>query len=78
VAKELRVTVVGDTKQYAAALKGAAGATSSFGSTLKGIGKTAALVTGAAGIGGLALTLKVWGSASGRSRRRWPRRRRPC
>jgi hypothetical protein len=59
VAKELRVTVVGDTKQYAAALKGAAGATSSFGSTLKGIGKTAALVTGAAGIGGLALTLKV-------------------
>ena len=55
----MKVAVVGDASSYARALNKASGETASFGSSLAKLGKTAALVAGAAGLGALAVTLKV-------------------
>ncbi len=59
MAQSLKITIIGDAASYSRALKSASSATTTFGSTLAKVGKVAALATGAAGIGGLFLTLRA-------------------
>jgi hypothetical protein len=58
MAKSLRVNIIGDPSSFTRALDKSAGALGGFGSKLAGVAKVGALAAGAAGLGGLALTLR--------------------
>ena len=55
----LEVEIVGDARQLRRALRDVEKDSKSFGKSLRGMGRTAALTAGAAGVGGLVLGLKA-------------------
>jgi hypothetical protein len=59
MARKLEVEIIGDSSSLSRAFKDAGGSAAGFGSTLGRVAKGAALAVGAAGIGGLAIALKV-------------------
>jgi hypothetical protein len=59
MARTLKVEIIGDTSDLEKSLKRASAASSGLGSKLGGLGKTAALAAGTAGLGAIAFTLKT-------------------